>query len=246
MGSSAIAVFSDVHSNLEALDAVLADMAALGIVNRICLGDLVGYGPSPRSCLDRARSLRCPILKGNHDWATSGDYSLKGWSDVARHGIAWSRFKLSAAQKQFLAALPLTLRTADCEYVHASLHKPDEWNYILTEADAAQHFGKQNTRISFCGHTHLPMVVEKHRGRLVSLAAQSGRVKLNPSRRYLANVGSVGQPRDGYPEACYVLYQPLDFTLEFRRIPYDIGKTRRKILRARLPTFLADRLEQGV
>jgi diadenosine tetraphosphatase ApaH/serine/threonine PP2A family protein phosphatase len=241
-----IAIFADVHSNLEALEAVLADMESLKIRRHICLGDIVGYGPNPGACLKRIRSLGCPILQGNHDWACTHVADLDRWSEAAQAGIAWSRLKLTRAEKEFLATLPLTLRIGDCEFVHASLESPGDWNYILTEDDAHQHFQVQAARIAFCGHTHLPLAVEKTAETLAAAPCDAGKIRLRADRRYLINVGSVGQPRDRCPHACYAIYRPAEAIVEFRRVPYDVKATRRKILRARLPQFAADRLEQGI
>jgi diadenosine tetraphosphatase ApaH/serine/threonine PP2A family protein phosphatase len=245
MDKDAIAVFSDVHSNLEALEAVLADMDALGVERRVCLGDIVGYGANPAQCLELVRSLDCPVLKGNHDEAVSTDIPLGHMRDVAEAGIEFSRRKLSEEQKGYLAGLSLSLQKWGCEFVHASLNDPEEWNYVTDEREAARHFRLQTEDVCFCGHTHKPMVWEQTEGQSAVGAHGKGRVLLSQSGKVLINVGSVGQPRDLTPDACYAVYFPREHAVEFRRVPYDVAKAKRKILRAKLPRFLAQRLNLG-
>lgn len=246
MDDSPIAVFSDIHANLEALQAVLADIAALGLRQMICLGDIVGYAASPAQCVKLVRGLGCPVIQGNHDAAAAGDDSLEEMRDVAQRGIEYSRAKLTTAERAYLAALPLKFSDGRCEFVHASLDAPSGWNYVLGEDEALAHFAAQRLRIAFCGHTHFPMVW--HLGDTGNLKAWrgQGRIELPPGGKTLINVGSVGQPRDGCASACYVVSDPKSDTVEFRRVEYDIAKARRKIMRAKLPEFIAERLSRGV
>lgn len=245
MQSEAIAVFSDIHSNLEALQAVIADMDAFGVNRRICLGDIVGYAANPSRCLDLVWSMGCPVLKGNHDVASAGNFPLFGMRPVAQIGVQYSRAKLSPAQKVYLNDLPMELTQWGCQFVHASLEAPEEWIYILDGHDAARHFYRQKAPICFCGHTHRPMVWERGAGWFVDGYDGSGWMPLGKEEKILINVGSVGQPRDDNPHACYALYFPAEHAVEFRRIPYDIATTQRKIAAAKLPPFLSKRLEQG-
>lgn len=245
MPESRFAVFSDVHANLEALQAVLADMDAQGIARRFCLGDIVGYAANPRQCLQLVRRLRCKVVKGNHDAASAGDDSLDDMRDVAQSGIKFSRLKLSPAQRAYLGALPLTLAEGHCEFVHASLSAPEDWNYIMSEREALDHFAAQTRRLAFCGHTHIPMMLHLSGTGNLQVKRGHGRVELPPGGKTLVNVGSVGQPRDLIPSACYVICDPEAGWAEFRRIDYDIQKAKRKIYRARLPRFIGQRLSLG-
>lgn len=241
MTHHALALFSDVHSNLEALQAVLADMA--GISRRFCLGDTVGYAANPAQCLEIVRGLECPVLMGNHDEAAATDIPLEGMNASAQAGIEFSRRKLTPLQRSWLATLPLALEEAGFQLVHGSLFEP--WEYVIDPEDAWLHFSEQTTPLSFCGHSHRPMVWHLDDAGRLSFELGKGRIQLPQGGKTLVNVGSVGQPRDHNPDACYVIYDPQARQVEFRRIPYDIEKTRRKILRAKLPQFTAQRLVEG-
>ena len=245
MTASSFAVFSDIHSNLEALAAVLEDIATHGVRRMVCLGDIVGYAANPGKCVNRIRKLGCAVIRGNHDEAASGNCSLEDMRDVAKTGIEFSRRKLTPAQREWLAGLPIAATDGQCEFVHASLYNPSSWPYIFGAEDAMEHFTVQRCRIAFCGHTHVPMVAHLNGTGNLRFARGRGRVPLFPGGKTLVNVGSVGQPRDGQPQACYVLCDPDADTVEFRRVDYDIARTRRKIMRAKLPRALAERLARG-
>jgi len=245
VAASTFAVFSDVHSNLEALQAVLADIAAQGIRHMVCLGDIVGYAASPAQCLKRVRELGCPVVMGNHDEATATDDDLHNMREVAAEGIHFSRRKLTAAQRAWLAGLPLIITDEHHEFVHASLHAPAGWPYIMNEGAAMQHFAAQRRRLAFCGHTHMPLMCHLNGTGDLRLSRGQGRLPVAPGGKTFVNVGSVGQPRDGCPAACYVVCDPKADTVEFRRVEYDIAKARSKIMRAKLPAFVAERLSIG-
>jgi diadenosine tetraphosphatase ApaH/serine/threonine PP2A family protein phosphatase len=245
MSEFALAVFGDIHSNLEALEAVLADMNALGIQHSVCLGDIVGYAANPAKCLRLVRSLGCPVLKGNHDAFAASDDAMHDMRDVAEIGIEFARQKLTAEEREYLAGLPLTTLEGDCEFVHASLNRPENWAYLVRDEALQEHFKAQTQRICFAGHTHVPCAWQlSPGGELRSLAKQS-QVELPTDGKLLINVGSVGQPRDLCRDACYVIYDPQYNSVEFRRIAYDVRKTKRRILRAKLPAFAAQRLSLG-
>ena len=244
--SDALAVFSDSHSNLEALEAVLADMESRKITRYLCLGDIVGYAANPAKCLQRVRGLtNCLILKGNHDAMVAASDRLVGISDTAVAGIHYSREKLTREQRHFLAGLPLTHFEDDCAFVHASLEAPEEWWYVADQLDAYAHFQEQTTTLCFCGHTHVPMVWHLGNGGVLKASRGEGRVPIPSEGKTLVNVGSVGQPRDLNPDACYVIYDAKAQTVEFQRVPYDIKKTQQKIRRANLPDMTAERIAIG-
>jgi diadenosine tetraphosphatase ApaH/serine/threonine PP2A family protein phosphatase len=245
MSNSRLAVFSDIHSNLEALEAVLADMDTLGIRRRVCLGDIVGYAANPGKCLKLVHSFGCPVLKGNHDALAASDDAMHDLRDVAEIGIKFARQKLTAEECEYLAGLPLTTVDGDCEFVHASLNRPEDWTYLVHREELREHFKAQTRRICFAGHTHVPCVWHlSPSGELRSLGKQ-GRIELPTDAKILINVGSVGQPRDLCPDACYAIYDPSSNTVEFRRVAYEVSQTRRKIMRAKLPAFCAQRLSLG-
>ncbi|MEO6754503.1 MAG: metallophosphoesterase family protein [Chthoniobacteraceae bacterium] len=238
-------MFPDVHGNLEALQAVLADMEALSVRKRVCLGDIVGYGANPAKCLQLIRALGCPVIKGNHDTAAAEDVDLSNMREVAQRGIEFTRSKLSAAQRGYLAGLPLTFSDAGGEFVHASLNEPGQWHYILREEEIRAHFATQKEHICFCGHTHVPVVWHISNSGNIKAWRGQGRIQLPEFGRILVNVGSVGQPRDLHSTACYAIWEEQDGWIEFRRVAYDIAKAKRKIIRAKLPRDLAERLSLG-
>jgi diadenosine tetraphosphatase ApaH/serine/threonine PP2A family protein phosphatase len=240
-----VAAFGDVHSNLEALDAVLADMEGLRIRHRFCLGDIVGYAANPAQCLETVRSLRCPVLKGNHDELVANDAAMSEMRDVAQIGIEFSRRKLTEEQRDYLLGLPLVIAEGDCQFVHASLNNPTEWSYVVRELDARDHFTAQTHSVCFCGHTHVPRMWHRSDAGEITVWRGKGRIQLPYGGKTLINAGSVGQPRDLCSDACYVIFNSQARQVEFRRVAYDFRKTKRKIVRAKLPRFAAQRLSLG-
>jgi len=238
------AVFSDVHGNLEALEAVLADIAAERVQEMICLGDIVGYGPNPAECIEMIRCLSCSVVMGNHDEACIEPEQEEALNEYARAGIVFARKQLSDAQKGWLRNRPLQLDFEDFTAVHASLSDEETWKYIFSPADARRHFMFQDKPLCFCGHTHRPAVWTQE-GRKVRGLAPAGNVTYPLGGRTLVNVGSVGQPRNLRPEACYVIYNRVAHSIAFRFIPYNLKETQWKIFAAGLPRFLAQRLALG-
>jgi diadenosine tetraphosphatase ApaH/serine/threonine PP2A family protein phosphatase len=237
-------VFSDVHSNLEALCAVLDDMVVQGVTHPVCLGDIVGYNANPRECLGLVRELGCPVIRGNHDEMVAGLGDARGFNVLAGEGILFSRRRLGAGDMEFLSGLPMSMRIGNFTVVHSSLDEPAKWNYVTTDLEAESSFIYQNTQVCFCGHTHVARVFAKSGG--VRELARPGRVELQKGVRYLVNVGAVGQPRDRDWRACYVIYTPASSLVEYRRLPYDLELARRKIRGAGLPELLAVRIGVGV
>jgi predicted phosphodiesterase len=238
------AIFSDVHGNLEALEAVLADIAAERVQEMICLGDIVGYGPNPAECIEMIRCLGCAAVMGNHDEACIEPGQEAGLNEYARAGIAFARKQLTDAQKGWLRNRPMQLDFQDFTAVHSSLSDADEWEYIFTPADARRHFLFQDKPLCFCGHTHRPAVWTQE-GRKVRGLTPTGNVTYPLGPRTLVNVGSVGQPRNMRPEACYAIYNRMAHSVGFRFVPYDLKETQWKIFAAGLPRFLAQRLALG-
>ncbi len=236
------AIFGDIHANLEALHAVLADAKDQRCTDYVCLGDVVGYNADPRECLRIVRSMNCAVVKGNHDEYSSTEESLESFNPLAEAAIRWTRINLSAAEKGWLNELPLVMKVAGFTAVHASLEQPSNWIYVLNQAEAAASFVHQETQVCFVGHTHAPRVyIHDH-----SVTGQPLTVvRIEPKKTYLINVGSVGQPRDGDWRASYAIYDKKFGKVALRRIPYDITRTQEKIYRAGLPGKLAERLLFG-
>ena len=237
-----IAIFGDIHANLEALEVVLADAREQGCTSYICLGDVVGYNANPRECLQIVQSLKCPVVKGNHDDYASSDSSLESFNPLAEVAIQWTRDQLTSAEKAWLGALPLISRLRGFTVVHASLEDPGGWGYVLNQLDAAASFSKQTTKLCFFGHTHNPRAYIKDSS-VVGLPFEQ--IVVEPDKRYFVNVGSVGQPRDGDWRAAYVVFDEEKRMIRLRRLRYDLPKTQGKILAAGLPPRLADRLAYG-
>jgi predicted phosphodiesterase len=239
-----IAIFSDVHGNLEALKAVMQDWDAMHVEEQICLGDVVGYGPDPAECLEIIRGLGCPILLGNHEEACVKPAAETNFSSNARAGLVHARKQLNSEQKDFLMTLPLKIEVKGFTCVHASLNEEESWFYVSHALDAASHFKYQKKAICFCGHTHKPAIWRELNGEVKKLPFTHP-FTIDPSVKYLLNVGSVGQPRTSEPKACYVIFDTQSRAIEYRFVPYAFGKTQKKIIRAHLPLFLADRLAAG-
>ena len=237
---SRTAIFSDIHGNLKALEAVVADANSAGAQNFACLGDIVGYGPNPIECIAALQKIDCVCVKGNHDDDASNNRSLENLNDEARASLEWTRKRLSSSQKDWLAALPYQRRLGRNMLVHASLDNPEVWNYVRNRFDAASSMQMQKTPLCFFGHTHVPAAYCKE-GVNVSALSETF-IHLQTEQSYLINVGSVGQPRDGVPEASYVIFDRVERTLDFRRVPYDVQAVVEEINSSELPSTLGERL----
>lgn len=239
-----IAVLSDVHGNLEALEAVLADVDRGGADLLYSLGDIVGYGPSPGACLEVIRRRAAVSLAGNHDAAVAGLASLEDFNEFARSAVEWTAARLDAGQLEYLGSLPYLHRERELLLVHASPIEPERWHYIHGLADIDEHFAAFAERLCFVGHSHRPGVYAIGAG--CSLTRRGERESLRAGFRYLVNAGSVGQPRDRDIRASYVLYDTAGESVEVRRVSYPVEKTQERMRAAGLASFLIDRLGAGV
>jgi diadenosine tetraphosphatase ApaH/serine/threonine PP2A family protein phosphatase len=244
-----LALIADVHANLEALRACLEHARAQGVDRHAFLGDLVGYGADPGAVVDLVREhvdRGALAVKGNHDEA-----ALVGESGsmhrAAETVIAWTRAHLSEAQRAFLEALPMTVREEGLFLVHASPELPREWIYVTDPLRAAHAFDAAgDASWVFCGHVHEPVLYTAGAARPVPFRPVPGvAIPVPPRRRWLAVVGSTGQPRDGNTAACYAMLDTDRTTLTFFRVPYDWRVAAAKIRAAGLPESLARRLERG-
>jgi diadenosine tetraphosphatase ApaH/serine/threonine PP2A family protein phosphatase len=245
------AIISDVHANLEALQAVCRQGDRLGVDSWVCLGDVVGYGADPAACLARVRALASAVVLGNHDAAVAGLLDTSHFNAFARRAVEWTASRLEADERAWLAALPLTQEHGGALLVHAEPRAPGSWGYVLTEGDAVDALRATAARHCFVGHSHQPFVcavpagcTPRH-GWLQWLPTGPGPVTLEGDHRYLVNVGSVGQPRDGDPRACFVLWDDEQACLQFVRTAYDVAAAQARIVAAGLPAFLAERLASG-
>jgi predicted phosphodiesterase len=245
------AILSDIHGNLEALQAVLTDLKREGVDAIYCLGDIVGYGPNPRECVEAAMGFTLSIL-GNHDQGAL--YDPEGFSSGAERAIFWTRDELErgdgsseqrARRWQFLSELPRTVREGPLTFVHGSVRNP-LCEYVFPEdvynPRKLERLFAMIEQYAFQGHTHVPGIFTED-GRFLSPEEVGYRYPLGKGK-LMVNVGSVGQPRDGDPRACYVLLN--DERIEFRRVPYPVEETARKIYAiSELDPFLGDRLKEG-
>jgi diadenosine tetraphosphatase ApaH/serine/threonine PP2A family protein phosphatase len=237
------AVFSDVHSNLEALTVVVADIEQKKIDDVMFLGDAVGYGPNPNECIDILVG-RCKILlAGNHDWGVLERTDITYFNEYARYAIEWTKGVLTKKNNNILKSLPVRKesRGEDILFVHSTPKEPEEWHYLLTLWDAEINFQYFDNKFCFLGHSHQPFIIERlPSGELISY---KGAARIKKSSRYIINVGSVGQPRDGDPRTCYAIIDSKD--IEIMRVPYDIERVQEKMRKELLPPVLIERLSVG-
>ena len=240
-----IAVLSDIHANLAALDAVLADLGPVDAIWQ--LGDIVGYGPEPDAVVARLREIGAVGVRGNHDAAACGGSEIDWFNPEARRAMEWTRRAISAATVEWLGALPDRTSLGDCDLVHGS-HRDPLWEYVTSRGIAADNLAllAAGTRIGLHGHTHMPIAfVEDDDG----VAAVRGRPAASlelAGRRALVNPGSVGQPRDGDPRAAYLVWEPEADRVTWHRVAYDIAAVQRQMRAAGLPPALAARLSAGL
>jgi diadenosine tetraphosphatase ApaH/serine/threonine PP2A family protein phosphatase len=241
-----VLIVSDVHANLVALEAVLEEA---GDIDEIWnLGDIVGYGPKPRECIDRIVGLNpAASLIGNHDWAAIGRLQLDEFNPVARYATYWTTAQLSSEHMRYLESLPNRVIEDDWMLVHASPRHPI-WEYVYTPKVASENFELFDAPVCFLGHSHVQLFISEK-------MASEGEAPIQPcdgdtividSTRFIVNPGSVGQPRDNNPDAAFALYDPKERVVTFRRIPYDIQKTQSQMESAGLPRPLITRLALGV
>jgi diadenosine tetraphosphatase ApaH/serine/threonine PP2A family protein phosphatase len=239
------AVISDVHGNLEALETVLADIRQAGAQELLCLGDLVGYGASPNECIERLRPLVAAAVVGNHDVAVCGRMRLGSFSSQAAEAARWTGAALTPANLAYLESLPFEVRYADALLVHASPAEPRAWHYVLTPEEARTEFDAFIEPLCLIGHSHYPGAYRQSRDGGAIVYSREAEIRLDPDTRYLVNVPSVGQPRDGDARAGYLLWDDAHGWARHVRLDYDIASARQRILDAGLPRFLGDRLQWG-
>jgi diadenosine tetraphosphatase ApaH/serine/threonine PP2A family protein phosphatase len=248
-----LALLSDIHANIQALDACLAHARAQGAQQFALLGDFVGYGADPLAVLDRVQALAAGgalVIKGNHD-----EMAVTPPAEVQHVGsstAAWTHAQLSPDQRGFLDRLPLTVQQGAVLLVHASVNNPERWRYVTDERSAGASLDaaadKPEVRYVFGGHVHHQTLYYRGAGAgLMAFKPTPGvAVPVPKHRHWLATVGSVGQPRDGHPQAMYALFDLDKAQLTFQRVAYDHQAAAAAIRQAGLPAYFADRLETGL
>ncbi len=244
-----LALLSDLHANRQATEAVYAHAQENGFDKLVFLGDYVDYGADPGWTLDfvRARHAEGAVcVRGNHDDAL-GEFTTSQMASHVQPSLTWTKAQLSTAQRDWLLSLPLTAEVGPCLVAHANVHDPAHWEYLQGRMEATRSLFATTHQFVFCGHMHQPCLYH------LSAAGKAGEfmpvggvpISLSPVRRWLAIPGSVGQPRDGNPAACYATFDTDSALLTFHRVPYDHETAARRVREAGLPEALAERLIHG-
>ena len=266
------AILSDIHANSDALKVVLEKCRELKIDKYVSIGDIVGYNAEPELCMKLTRELDfCAMVRGNHDdYVASGNTEMSGFNANAKKAINWTREQLDASERSYLATIPYqtTMPGVGVTLVHATLDTPENWGYIFGVHDAAGCFTYQKSRFCFCGHSHVPVAfdmlpISGVLGRGIEVmtdwtsnrahpendtdftVADSLSVECRIGHKYLFNIGSIGQPRNGDPRASFAVVDTKSNTVTRYRLPYDISAAQNKIIDAGLPERLAIRLAAG-
>ncbi len=245
-----LAIIADIHSNLEALESVLTRIALESSVDAVLnLGDLVGYNANPAECLDMVQGRGVRSLAGNHDLALLDPERAEHFNIIAYQALNWCREELRPRHLEFLRQLPLTLAGDSFLACHGTPSSPDTYIAYHFQGKKVLTLLSRETRFKVCffGHTHRRALWYRDiRGKVALQEITQPKVMLSREGHYLINPGSVGQPRDGNPEAAYAVFDDEEFSIHFMSTPYDIGSAQRHILAAGLPPYLAERLARGV
>jgi diadenosine tetraphosphatase ApaH/serine/threonine PP2A family protein phosphatase len=240
-----VAVVSDIHANLHALEAVLADISSESVDELWCLGDVVGYGPLPNECCALIRDRSALTLCGNHDLAAVGSLDIAEFSGDAAAAARWTASVLEPAHRDWLASLAPEGERAGIELYHGSPRDPI-WEYVLTEQVALLCLLETESQLVLVGHSHVALDVSWDGNTLAGGVTPAGSVFALDAARHLANPGSVGQPRDGDARAAWLLVDTEARRGTFRRVTYDVKKTQAEIRQIGLPDILAARLAHGI
>lgn len=244
-----IGILGDIHSNAEALRAVVADLREERVDHYVQVGDIVGYGPEPSICIDIVRELGCTVCMGNHDAAVLGILDTSYFNAFARAAIAWTRPRLRDQDIEFLRNLPYVVEQPEFTVVHGSLNMPEQFGYVISPVEALDSLEHQKTTLCFLGHSHVPAIYLRRDAQPQEIHVvphSEAEISYDGFDRVLMNVGSVGQPRDEDPRAAYGLVDTQARTAEIRRVAYDIAAVQKKIRDAGLPEVLANRLSLGL
>lgn len=237
-----IAVISDIHSNLQALEVCIGYIESLDNIDYIAvLGDIVGYGPNPSECISLVKEKAAFSILGNHDSAAAGLSDITYFNYAAKEAVNWTVGKLKSDEINYLRELPYTVSRDDLLFVHSSPGDPEAWLYVLYSDDVTGEFQSFSEKICFIGHSHIPGIY----GENGTVPHTDGPVELNSDEDYIINVGSVGQPRDGDPRSSFGIYDGDAGNIEIIRLEYDRDSVRRAIIDSGLPEYLGDRLISG-
>ncbi|KPK93559.1 hypothetical protein AMJ80_05855 [bacterium SM23_31] len=237
-----LAILSDIHGNLEALERCLQYLdEQRDITFTAVLGDIVGYGADPCLCIEKIRDRADIAIIGNHDAAVIETTNIEYFNLLARKAITWTQEQISAEDRAYLAGMPYKIIKDNILFTHGTPGEPEKWMYIFNWFDAVNEFGNFSESICFVGHSHVPGIF----GQPALILHDSGPVQLDPAGKYIINVGSVGQPRDNDPRLSFAVLDRNNWTIEIVRLEYDVVTARQKIIDDNLPQFLGDRLLMG-
>lgn len=243
-----LAVFADIHGNLEAMQAFVEDSITRNVHRYFCLGDIVGYGANPNECIGLLRTLpKMNCVMGNHDAAAIWRYSPYGMTKDAKEAILWTIDQLTPENTGFLEGLHPVINQVNMCFAHANPYNPEAYRYVINRKYAARSFAAVKEKLTFIGHSHRPVVITRNNFFQITFNAPQGPEKffINKEKKQIINCGSIGQPRDGDPRACYCIVDTTDEAVEFHRLPYNYQSTVEKIKLAGLPEILARRLIKG-
>jgi predicted phosphodiesterase len=237
-------IFADVHSNLDALEAVIHAYKKGAIDKYLCAGDVVGYGANPKECVEQVKMLTMVTVAGNHDWASVNLFATDYFNLFAREAVSWTAHNLDEQSRYFLEHLGLIYKNEDLTMVHGTLDDPQDFNYLTGDYIVAKTFALLKTNTCFVGHTHVAEIFIQDKDNRIYYQG-GNHIVIKEENKYIINVGSVGQPRDGNPQAAYCIYDTDTKIVQIKRINYDIQTARKKIIARGLPRFLGERLLVG-
>lgn len=236
-------IFSDVHGSLEALQAVMKAYKKEAIDKYLCAGDIVGYGADPIECIKLVRESEPVIVAGNHDWAAAGKMGLEYFNPYAKEAVKWTQKQLGREELKYLKDLKLLRQEQNLTLVHGTLYEPGDFHYVYDIYSAGRTIELCSAQICIIGHSHIPFIITSKGPELKFI--DKLQTKIDSDIKYIINAGSVGQPRDNDPRACFCVYDTESQIFQIKRIEYDIKKAQAKILKAGLPEILATRLAEG-
>jgi putative phosphoesterase len=239
-------IFSDVHGNLEALNVVLEQIESYEPDRVICLGDVIGYGPNPNECIEQVSQMAQMTIMGNHDHAVLGLTDISYFNQYAKAAVLWTRQVLTEDNYKILQAYPFRVSERNILFVHSTPIHPERWDYIFNPLEGHYYLQHLEEQVCFIGHSHQPLFFEKDQNGQIAFDRKfTFSLPIQENHKYIINVGSVGQPRDGNPDVSYAIYDTEAQFVEIKRLPYDIALTQNKMKEIGLPAFLIDRLAYG-
>ena len=239
-------IFSDLHGNLEALEVVLEQIDVQKPDRVMCLGDVVGYGPNPNECIRRVSQSAQATIMGNHDHAVLGLTDVAYFNQYAKTAVLWTREVLIEEYYDILRNYPFSISENNILFVHSTPLHPERWDYIFNPLEGQYYLHHLEEQVCFIGHSHQPLFfIQDQEGRIVFSRQPSFELSVQEGCKYIVNVGSVGQPRDGNPDASYAFYDTDAKTIAVERLAYDFTVTQQKMEEVNLPAFLIDRLAYG-